>query len=179
MLSSRLRRSPREAFTLIELLVVVVIIGVLIALLVPAIAGGVRKAREASQSTEMRNLDLALTAYKVKYGVFPPSRVLLVESGDYSPVNLKAQYGTDTAGLARALALVDRSMVHLRALVIRAPFSKFAAPPPRRSRAASTTSTATASSTPSPSSYPGPPAWCSSSAVPPCRSSSPARPASP
>ncbi len=77
----RRKSSSRAAFTLIELLVVVLIVGILIALLVPAVIASIRKAREAQVTTEMANLSTALASFKNLYGDFPPSRVVLCESG--------------------------------------------------------------------------------------------------
>jgi prepilin-type N-terminal cleavage/methylation domain-containing protein len=74
-------RRPRSGFTLIEMLIVVVIIAILVALLIPAVAGAVRAARAAAVQAEINQMAQALAAFKSKYGDYPPSRVLLFESG--------------------------------------------------------------------------------------------------
>ncbi len=78
-------RPPRRpGFTLIELLVVVTIIGILVALLLPAIVGAIRRANEARVSADIQTLAVALQSFRNTYGEYPPSRVVLSESGVYS-----------------------------------------------------------------------------------------------
>lgn len=89
------RTSPnrRDGFTLVEMLVVILIIAILIALLLPAIAAAVAAAKNAQVSSEESNLQTALADFKNKYGEYPPSRILLQNSGVY-PVTSQAAFGT-------------------------------------------------------------------------------------
>jgi prepilin-type N-terminal cleavage/methylation domain-containing protein len=110
-------RRDRSGFTLIELLMVLAIIGVLMALLVPVINSAYRKGKEAAEFTEITNLAGALQKFKDRYGVYPPSQIVLIENGNYSANNWTSICGNGEVGEdpnAEGIFLRSVSLQYLR-----------------------------------------------------------------
>ena len=63
--------STRRGFTLVELLVVIAIIGVLVALLLPAVQAAREAARRTSCVNNMKNVALAAINCHDQQGAFP------------------------------------------------------------------------------------------------------------
>ena len=63
---------PKRGFTLVELLVVIAIIGVLVALLLPAIQAAREAARRSQCVNNLKQIGIAFTNYENTYKKFPP-----------------------------------------------------------------------------------------------------------
>ena len=70
-----MRHPDRRGFTLVELLVVIAIIGVLVALLLPAIQAAREAARRTQCVNNVKQMALASANYESANGVFPPGRI--------------------------------------------------------------------------------------------------------
>jgi prepilin-type N-terminal cleavage/methylation domain-containing protein/prepilin-type processing-associated H-X9-DG protein len=103
----RQRMGVRRGFTLVELLVVIAIIGVLVALLLPAVQAAREAARRSSCSNNLKQQGLALHNYHDIHQVFPPA---LIGSGRYNaalPVK-------NTTGWALMLPQFEQTAAHGR-----------------------------------------------------------------
>jgi prepilin-type N-terminal cleavage/methylation domain-containing protein/prepilin-type processing-associated H-X9-DG protein len=65
------RRKPQKGFTLVEVLVVIAVIGILLALLLPAINASREAVRRTQCATNLRQLGIAMHQYQEVYRRFP------------------------------------------------------------------------------------------------------------
>ena len=70
-----MKRRTADGFTLVELLVVIAIIGVLVALLLPAVQAAREAARRTQCVNNIKQMSLAAANYESAKGYFPPGRL--------------------------------------------------------------------------------------------------------
>ena len=75
----------QTGFTLIELLVVMAILGMLAALVAPALFGNLSKGQRTTASSQISNLESALDTYRLDVGSYPDSLAGLVTNDSGSP----------------------------------------------------------------------------------------------
>jgi len=65
-------KKPNHGFTLVELMIAIVIIGILMAIAIPAVNRSIITARQAAIRMEVNALNQAVEQYMLKYGDYPP-----------------------------------------------------------------------------------------------------------
>lgn len=73
MFPSKTKTGSKKGFTLIELLIVIVILGILIAALVPRLSGAKARANDTARKADLYQVGVALVAYQMDHAKFPDS----------------------------------------------------------------------------------------------------------
>lgn len=103
-----LRPSRKLGFTLIELLVVIAIIGVLIALLLPAVQQAREAARRSSCTNNMKQLGLAIHNYADAHGALPWG--LTAHRLNFG--SIPSSYGTQESCFVHLTPYLERQDIH-------------------------------------------------------------------
>ncbi|UCE99895.1 MAG: type II secretion system protein [Planctomycetota bacterium] len=77
-------KREKSGFTMVELLTVLAVITILVGLLIPALAMVRKIAKETQQKAQLTTIGLAIMAFKVDYGDYPPSGAKDAADLDYS-----------------------------------------------------------------------------------------------
>jgi prepilin-type N-terminal cleavage/methylation domain-containing protein/prepilin-type processing-associated H-X9-DG protein len=96
--------SPRRAFTLVELVVVIAIIGLLVAMLIPAVQQSRQSAARVQCENHLRQLGIALHHYHEGRSRFPPG--IVSDDDDLG--------GGDSTGFTQLLPFFEDTAVHDR-----------------------------------------------------------------
>ena len=106
------RLRARRAFTLVELLVVVAIIGILIALLLPAVQAAREAARRSQCTNNLKQIGLAAQNYHDTHRVFPPAGLNYgAVEGAPSPPNNNVM---NTSGYVLMLPFLEQQALYSR-----------------------------------------------------------------
>ena len=112
-------RSSKSGFTLVELLVVIAIIGVLVALLLPAVQSARESSRRMACGNKLRQLCLGLHNYESSFGIFPtgsinasPASGAIAAGDDPNGRNGGGAIGIGAPWSAMLLAYIEQPSLH-------------------------------------------------------------------
>jgi prepilin-type N-terminal cleavage/methylation domain-containing protein len=111
-----------RAFSLVELLVVLAILGVLVALLLPAIQAARESARRATCNSHQKQVGLAILSFEAAQGVFPAGRIGCDDTGDtmsipVCPPGLSPEKKTGASGFVEILPQLEQQPLYDRIAV--------------------------------------------------------------
>lgn len=102
--ANRAPASEWRAFTLIELLVVISIIGILMAILFPAMKGALDAAKKVQAKNDVTQIATAVIAYETEYGKLPLPNNTSVDS---ALINVLAGIDTNASNNPRAIVFLE------------------------------------------------------------------------
>jgi len=109
-----MRRKLNNGFTLVELLVVIAIIGILIALLLPAVQAAREAARRSQCANNFKQVGVAMHGYHASYGRFPPG--IIGVDGNTGPLcgpsRPQSEWGYFWAWGARILPFLEQESLY-------------------------------------------------------------------
>lgn len=105
----RLARRRSRGFTLVELLVVIAIIGVLVALLLPAVQAAREAARRLQCQNNLHNLAIGVANYENQKGALPQSNDLPLSGPNLNKVSIR--YAYSLSWLVRVLPFLEQQQL--------------------------------------------------------------------
>ncbi|WP_437225245.1 type II secretion system protein [Planctomicrobium sp. SH661] len=95
--------TPRSGFSLIELMIVIVVIAILAGMLLPALRSVQTSARNAQVASDIKNLEAGIAAFKLKFGMEPPSSFLISDDPSFYTGTTAPQVGKNSLSIMRQL----------------------------------------------------------------------------